>query len=895
MRVPSKVGFHSGPTGNMSGIGDYWRQLSNDGIPIFHKAADGYGPLFEIVNLVPNPHNVEHHLVYRMSTRGQNDGYDYDVPPYHKSPHEAAEEHWQHTRDNLPPEFDREKVWVEPINEIDKNRCGWLGRFAFHVANLAHGEGFKVTLFGWSSGEPERAGWETEGMLKYLRLCAERPNQAAVSVHEYDFGLAGFEAVYPFHVGRFQILFDVCDNHTISRPTIHITEWGWSLRQVPSWDVAEAHITKANQLYAKFPQIKGAAIWNLGKGPEFGDVHNQTQRLIAPLGEYNLNRRFDGPEPGKKATIDPTFHQEPEQPQRVPSEPIRRILEPESEPSEVPVTPEPISQPRAARPSMQLKAQFVGDVTIPDDTRVTSGTGFTKTWRIRNSGSSAWRAGFRLVHVGGTAMTEATSQSVPAIQPGQEADISLTLTAPTTPGTYISDWRFQDDGGNFFGTNVFTRIISEAPAPPLVTGFSNSQYVADVTIPDDTVMEPGQTFTKTWRLRNNGSRDWTSDCTVRFLSGAPMTSTTSHPAPRAAINSDVDISIPMTAPTEPGTYTSEWILKDEQGNVFGTNFYTRIVVKKKLRIKPRVTLQTGVNINPDAPHSNPMDSDVLRGTDWVRFVFKLAARENPAERDDINHAFAQYDPLIRKYHDKGIKSLIVLNQETVWGNAPWTGNNDWRSYSNQLAQVARQIAMRYQWYGENIAYEIWNEGDLPRNPASVFVDPEQFALLLKRVCEPIRAASPQSPLVLGGLATGPERSVAYLQRCLQALGGRWPVDAIGIHPYGRWATRAPFDWGQQFGTLAQALAEYERDFPDIPFWITEIGVAADDEIGPQHYAAVADYLTDVYQHMAEQHAHIVPVVIWFAWSDWMRNAGIVTRDGDHKADVYEAFQAIIKA
>jgi hypothetical protein len=879
----------------MSGIGDYWRQLSNGGVPIVHKAADGYGPLFEIVDLVPNPHNVEHHLVYRMSTLGQGDGYDYDVPPYHKTPRLAAEEHWQHTRDNLPKEFNREKVWVEPINEIDKNRCDWLGRFAFHIANLAQAEGYKVALFGWSSGEPEREGWETEGMLKYLRLCAERPKQAAVSVHEYDFGLAGFDAVYPHHVGRFQMLFDVCDNLGIARPTIHITEWGWSLRQIPPWEAAEQHITKANELYAKFPEVKGTAIWNLGKGPEFGNIHNQTQRLIEPLADYNLNRRFNAPEPGTQTAIDPILHQEPTQPQRQPSEPIRRTVVTAPETGRTETAPEQVSQPRTVRPSAQPNAQFVRDVNIPDDTRLTAGSSFTKTWRIRNNGNAAWQAGYRIVHVGGTAMTDRTSQPVPAIQPGQEADVSVTLVAPSTPGTYVSDWRFQDDRSNFFGTNVFTRIISEAAAPSPATGFSNSQYVADITIPDDTVMEPGQSFTKTWRLRNNGSRNWGAGFTAAFLNGTALTPTTSHPAPSAAANSDVNLSIPMTAPNEAGTYTSEWVLKDDQGNVFGTNFYTRIVVKKKLGIRPQVTLQTGMNINPDAPHSNPVDSDALRGMDWVRFVFKLAARENPAERDDINHAFAQYDPLIRKYNNKGVKSLIVLNQETVWGNAPWTGNNDWRTYGNQLARVARQIAERYREYGEQVAYEIWNEGDLPQNPASVFVEPEQFAVVLKIVAETIRVASPQSPLVFGGLATGPNQGIAYLHRCLKALGGIWPVDAIGIHPYGRWATRAPFDWGQQFGTLAQAFAEYENNFPDIPFWITEIGVAADNEIGSQHYAAVADYLTDVYQHIGEQHTHIAPVVIWFAWSDWMRNAGIVTQDGSHKAHVYDAFQAVIKS
>ncbi len=904
MKVHSKIGFHSGPSGNMDGIGDYWRKLSQAGVPIFHKAADGYGPLYEITELVPNPHNVEHHLVYRMSTHGQRDGYDYDVPPYQKTPREAAEQHWQRTRDKLPKEFDREKVWVEPINEIDKAHCDWLGRFAFHIANLAQAEGFKVTLFGWSSGEPEREGWETEGMLKYLRLCAERPNQAAVSIHEYDFGIAGYDKVYPYHVGRFQILFDVCDNHDIARPTIHITEWGWSLHKVPTWQNAEPYITKANKLYAKFPEIKGTAIWNLGRGPEFGNVHNQTQRLIAPLGEYNLNRRFNRPDDKQKSPIDPIFHKPSARQKRsqAAAQPTPRLVpaEPEESTSEEAAVSAIVTKPtqhQAKRPSIQSGVHFIRDVNLPDDTAVVAGTSFVKTWRVRNSGNATWRAGYRLTHVGGTAMTDVTSQAVPVIHPGQETDISVTMTAPTTPDTYISDWRFQDENGNFFGDNLFVRIVTELPVPTAVTGVSGSQFVTDVTIPDDTEMEPGQSFTKTWRLRNSGTRAWGAGYTVNFLNGVPMTSATSQPIPNVAPGAEANISIQMIAPEEEGTYTSEWLLKDDQGNYFGANFYGRIVVKKKpkQRDKPQVRLQTGMNINPDAPHSNPVDDQTLQGTDWVRFVFKLAARENPAERDDIKHAFAQYDPLVRKYNEKGVKSLIVLNQETVWGNAPWTGNNDWHTFGHQLAQVAQKIAARYKQYGRKVAYEIWNEGDLPNNPASVYVEPEQFAVVLQRVVEAIRAESPHSPLIFGGLATGPNQGIQYLHRCLRALGGTWPVDGIGIHPYGRWATRAPFDWGQQFGTLGQAFAKYEENFPDIPFWITEIGVAADNEIGPQYYAEIADYITDVHEHIAEQHTHIAPVLIWFAWSDWMRNSGIVQRDGRRKAHVYDAFQAVIKA
>jgi hypothetical protein len=298
-----------------------------------------------------------------------------------------------------------------------------------------------------------------------------------------------------------------------------------------------------------------------------------------------------------------------------------------------------------------------------------------------------------------------------------------------------------------------------------------------------------------------------------------------------------------------------------------------------------------VNVNPDAPHSNPFSDDTLKGLDWVRFVFKIAAQLDESRRN-LAAAFQQYDPIIRAYADKGIGSLLVINQETIWANSPWVNNGDWRQYANALGDAAGQIAARYAPYGSRIAYEIWNEGDLPQNPASVHVEPENFAIVLDRVAATIRQAAPQSPRIFGGLATGPGTAIQYVRRCQNALGGTLPVEAIAIHPYGRWATRAPFDWGQHFGTLSEALAEFRAALPGFPLWITELGVAADTPIGPEHYRTIADYMQDVHQHIAERHLAQAPVLIWFAWSDLMRNAGIVDGNGQPKPFVHDVFKAV---
>jgi hypothetical protein len=69
-------------------------------------------------------------------------------------------------------------------------------------------------------------------------------------------------------------------------------------------------------------------------------------------------------------------------------------------------------------------------------------------------------------------------------------------------------------------------------------------------------------------------------------------------------------------------------------------------------------------------------------------------------------------------------------------------------------------------------------------------------------------------------------------------------------------------------------------------------VADDSPIGPQYYEAIADYMRDVYKTVATRHSDQVEVLIWFAWSDLMRNAGIMDAAGGRKPYVYDAFRDV---
>jgi hypothetical protein len=192
-----------------------------------------------------------------------------------------------------PPELDPELVWIETINEVDKNRSEWLAEFALETARLALRDGYKWAAFGWSSGEPEPEHWQSPAMLEFLRLAAANPDRLAIALHEYSYLVDEIDHQYPYKVGRFQTLFRICDEYGIPRPTVLITEWGWTYRDVPPPDEAMADIAWASRLYAPYPQIKGAALWYLGGG--FAGIADEAQRLIEPVMIYSLTTYFAAP------------------------------------------------------------------------------------------------------------------------------------------------------------------------------------------------------------------------------------------------------------------------------------------------------------------------------------------------------------------------------------------------------------------------------------------------------------------------------------------------------------------------------------------------------------------------------------------------------------------------
>ena len=101
----------------------------------------------------------------------------------------------------------------------------------------------------------------------------------------------------------------------------------------------------------------------------------------------------------------------------------------------------------------------------------------------------------------------------------------------------------------------------------------SANYVSE-TIPDGTIVTPGQTYWKTWSVLNSGSCTWDSTYKFVFMDGDIMGGGYVYPFPGvAAPGQTVDIPIELYAPQDPGTYTGDWKIEAPDKTIFGVGQY----------------------------------------------------------------------------------------------------------------------------------------------------------------------------------------------------------------------------------------------------------------------------------------------------------------------------------
>ncbi|MCJ7734682.1 MAG: NBR1-Ig-like domain-containing protein, partial [Anaerolineales bacterium] len=204
------------------------------------------------------------------------------------------------------------------------------------------------------------------------------------------------------------------------------------------------------------------------------------------------------------------------------------------------------------------------------------------------------------------------------------------------------------------------------------------KFVTDVSIPDGTVFEPGEAFTKTWRLKNVGSCAWTSGYDIVFSGGDAMSAPSSVQLTSGSVSpgQNVEVSVNLTAPATAGTYRGNWQLRDPSDVIFRIEnsssgfFWVEIKVKEpaptentvEIALASRGQVEDGLDVRTNANNAGDTSHDVgLQG-----FVtFDVSGIPNGATILSAKLVSASHDVLGDPFGSLGCLRAYVHNYDTV--------------------------------------------------------------------------------------------------------------------------------------------------------------------------------------------------------------------------------------
>jgi len=173
------------------------------------------------------------------------------------------------------------------------------------------------------------------------------------------------------------------------------------------------------------------------------------------------------------------------------------------------------------------------------------------------------------------------------------------------------------------------------PRPENQPGCVNqAAFVTDVTIPDNTVINAAETFTKTWRISNTGTCIWAWDYVLTYYSENRMGAPDEVPLDITYPGQTIDISVELTAPSSPGTYRGNFVIENPEGLIMKVDEDSRLwlIIKVENTAAPTATTAASSNAAPTNTTSSTtttsgtggancsFETDVLRLTDVISAV-----------------------------------------------------------------------------------------------------------------------------------------------------------------------------------------------------------------------------------------------------------------------------------
>ncbi len=134
----------------------------------------------------------------------------------------------------------------------------------------------------------------------------------------------------------------------------------------------------------------------------------------------------------------------------------------------------------------------------------------------------------------------------------------------------------------------------------------DAEFIEDVTMPDYTAVERGDTFVKLWRVRNSGSCTWTPAYEIVYAQGNPV-EWTALPVTSIVRPGEVsEVGITAVSPETPGTYQSWFQLASEENAAFGAQLLLLFEAPKPATDIPGYGVIEG-SISYPAGNNPPLD------------------------------------------------------------------------------------------------------------------------------------------------------------------------------------------------------------------------------------------------------------------------------------------------
>jgi hypothetical protein len=283
-----------------------------------------------------------------------------------------------------------------------------------------------------------------------------------------------------------------------------------------------------------------------------------------------------------------------------------------------------------------------------------------------------------------------------SLQPGSsyiclrtnQGDYGYLKVAEINPQDIVIEWLTYD-------------VSQATPQPGEVA--NAAQFISDVTVPDGMAFSPGEGFEKVWRLRNSGASIWGSDYSVVFLSGermgAPDETQLGRPVPPG---DTIDIGLTLQAPLAAGQYRGDWMLRSNQGQMFGVGpqgdlpFFVIIRVGGATAV-PGTTTSGGSGLTVTAA-SLSVDRSTISGDCPVALVFSGTVTASgagsltyhlEAGSSTPGFSFSLPGPQQASYSSSGIHllpvtyTLEIANSVSGWARLAASSTNSLRS--NEVA------------------------------------------------------------------------------------------------------------------------------------------------------------------------------------------------------------------